>query len=451
VFQTLTGASGEAGGWAGIGGGSNVNNVGQPDAFRHEIGHNAGGGHCSGDGSSSYGSISYGFGYNNGNWSTHMCGNSVNFYSTPNVNDNLGNPIGNATTADMARLWNERAADMAKRRQHKVAFFAGDPCTNIVCLPDHWGSQNELIKRVVLHTLDNNQSPSSWTCNTTTGFSDYSSLQTTLTANSTYTLAITPNYSWNDSKVGVWIDWDKNNEFSGGEQVGNFSGVGPWSTNVTVPSTFSSGSALMRIRLQYGSSYVPEPCEGSNYSGGETEDYTILAAPLPVELLSFEGRVVQCSVELQWFTVSEIQNMGFAIERSDDGLHFSSIGFVPGVGTSVEKQSYNFFDKTPFSPINYYRLRQINEDGSFEFSKIIAVSFESDALVLFPNPTSDAIWIQGLENEPAKIVIMDMFGKVLHSFITETDHLQLSELPSGLYAIMVRGNGKILTTRLVKY
>lgn len=122
VFQTFTGVSGEAGGWGGVPGRSSVNGVTLPSAFRHEVGHNVGAGHCPGDGSV----LPYAHGFNNGNWTTHMCGNATNYFSNPNVDDNLGNPIGDAATADMARVWVERASLITGHAIHKVPYYSGD-------------------------------------------------------------------------------------------------------------------------------------------------------------------------------------------------------------------------------------------------------------------------------------------------------------------------------------
>jgi hypothetical protein len=99
---------GDAGGWGYVPGYTTVNDIRYSAAFRHEIGHNAGGSHCN-DGNLA----NYKFGYNNGTSRTYLCGNNSPYYSTPAVNDASGNPLGNARTADMARVWRENAARMS--------------------------------------------------------------------------------------------------------------------------------------------------------------------------------------------------------------------------------------------------------------------------------------------------------------------------------------------------
>ncbi|WP_339483636.1 MULTISPECIES: hypothetical protein [unclassified Pseudomonas] len=98
---------GNAGGWGYRSGYTSVNAWNSPAAFRHEVGHNAGGTHCNNNPSN------YNFGYSNGKSSTYLCGNKVPYYSTPAVKDTHGLPLGNAQTADMARVWRENAARMS--------------------------------------------------------------------------------------------------------------------------------------------------------------------------------------------------------------------------------------------------------------------------------------------------------------------------------------------------
>lgn len=93
-------------GWGYINGRYTINSIKSATVFRHELGHNIGGNHCS-DGKS------YRFGYNNGRVGTILCGNHVGYFSNPDVKDSRGVPLGNATTANMARVWRENAARMS--------------------------------------------------------------------------------------------------------------------------------------------------------------------------------------------------------------------------------------------------------------------------------------------------------------------------------------------------
>jgi chitinase len=108
VASFVRGGSGQdtAAGWGYVNGRYTINYISSPTVFRHELAHNVGGNHCS-DGSS------YRFGYSNGRVKSILCGNTIPYYSNPQLNDSQGVPLGNAQTADMARLWRERAAKMS--------------------------------------------------------------------------------------------------------------------------------------------------------------------------------------------------------------------------------------------------------------------------------------------------------------------------------------------------
>jgi hypothetical protein len=108
--------NGDAAGWAYVPGRYSVQHMHYPTAFRHEVGHNAGGSHCN------TGENRYSFGYNNGTSRTFLCGNDVSYYSTPLLTDSTGKPLGNAQTADMARQWREKAILMSSYQKADPPF-----------------------------------------------------------------------------------------------------------------------------------------------------------------------------------------------------------------------------------------------------------------------------------------------------------------------------------------
>ncbi|GLR10670.1 hypothetical protein COO59_09275 [Mixta theicola] len=97
--------------WSYVNGSISINNIASPTALRHEIGHNAGGHHCS-DATTS----GYAYGWDNGKSQTIMCGNTSGYYSNPNLKDKFGLPLGNVANADMARVWHEAKARMSSYR-----------------------------------------------------------------------------------------------------------------------------------------------------------------------------------------------------------------------------------------------------------------------------------------------------------------------------------------------
>jgi hypothetical protein len=455
VAQMPTGAPNEQGGWGGIGGYSNVIRATLTSAFRHEVGHNAGGGHCP----PGNGLFPYAHGYDNGNWKTHLCGNSVNYYSNPDVLDNQGNPIGQPDSADMARTWTERAHIMAQKRFHRVEYHPGDTCLNQICLPYHAGSQNELIKRVVFNTIDNDQVNPGWNCPSITGYSDYTHLNTEIHRNSTYTITVTPNFSYSNSKVGIWIDWDANGLLSLGERVGNFSGNGPWSTAVTAPANAELGPVRLRIRLQFSPTYDPHPCNPSGYVSGETEDYTVIVAlALPITLIDFKGQKAKQGNLLTWETAEEVNASHFEVEHSPTATAFATLGQVQALG---DNSGYNFLHNTTDKGVQFYRLKMVDLDGSYQYSKIVSVFAKGQALPLslYPNPTSGMLTLRmdGEAVESGSLEIFNVFGQKVFELpglgVGDGDEVELDirAFPPGVYSCLLRyADGRVAQGQVVR-
>ena len=95
---------------------------------------------------------------------------------------------------------------------------------------------------------------------------------------------------------------------------------------------------------------------------------------IPVELTSFTASFVGSKVQLNWITATETNNQGFEIQRSVDNRNFEKIAFVNGKGTTTEKQSYSYLDNTELTGSNYYRLKQLDFDGSYSFSNTVEVT-----------------------------------------------------------------------------
>ncbi|HEX9252414.1 MAG TPA: T9SS type A sorting domain-containing protein, partial [Ignavibacteriaceae bacterium] len=111
---------------------------------------------------------------------------------------------------------------------------------------------------------------------------------------------------------------------------------------------------------------------------------------IPVELTSFSASVVGGSTNLFWTTATELNNLGFDIEKSFDNKIFEKIGFVPGYGTTTESKSYNFSASNVSSQKTFYRLKQLDFDGTFEYSSSVEVEgltpTEFSLKQNYPNP-----------------------------------------------------------------
>ena len=127
---------------------------------------------------------------------------------------------------------------------------------------------------------------------------------------------------------------------------------------------------------------------------GDINDAALMRslAALPVELVNFVALLPKNGgVQLLWETASEKNNRGFDVERSADGRSWTSLDFVSGHGTTALPHKYSFFDEHPLEGVNYYRLKQWDTDGRFEFTPIVIadVRANSQHFDVFPNPSAD--------------------------------------------------------------
>jgi hypothetical protein len=171
------------------------------------------------------------------------------------------------------------------------------------------------------------------------------------------------------------------------------------------------------------------------------------AGPIPVRLTSFMVKSQRFQNLLTWKTTTETNNSGFEIEKSRDAKTFEKIGFVDGNGNSKEQKSYSFTDTNPFAT-TYYRLKQIDLDGKFEYSRVISVKNESLKLAIYPNPAQDQLFVTNIEKSQ-RVSISNISGEILLDQIAQAGiPISTGKIPNGLYMIKV-GNEtrKILIQR----
>lgn len=195
---------------------------------------------------------------------------------------------------------------------------------------------------------------------------------------------------------------------------------------------------------------------GSGGNGRVLVTVTLVASFLPVELISFNALGNEKSVNLAWATANEVNNEKFIIESSIDGEIFSSIGETQGAGTSTERHDYRFTHYTPSAGANYYRLKQIDFDGTFEYSKVVAVEMKgNNDIVIFPNPMRDKFYIQyNLTKTPTHLGLYDALGRRLNvqfGGIGGQYEVDLpGDMPKGVYWLRVEDAGKIRSIPVMK-
>ena len=249
-----------------------------------------------------------------------------------------------------------------------------------------------------------------------------------------------PNTTYNNTNLGTVSEfeyWDINRT---GATVANLTLT--YNTgSYLAPDILSLGGTLANLRVARwdGTQWDLPPGGGTHSQTGDQFSGTItvtnvtnfspvtnasLDAPsaLPIELLSFTGKVVTGGVELLWKTATETNNDFFNIEKSKDGEKFTAIGKIDGAGISKVARSYQFVDENPTNGKSYYRLKQVDFDSRFTYSKVISVDYDGPELVrisVFPNPTKGSreitLEIKGLKEELSSLPIslFDQLGRQL--------------------------------------
>ncbi|MEM9992334.1 MAG: T9SS type A sorting domain-containing protein, partial [Bacteroidota bacterium] len=215
-------------------------------------------------------------------------------------------------------------------------------------------------------------------------------------------------------------------------------------TSTIVPA-FAEGENMANYTVQCPCS---DPCP--------KEVIAVRSDCLPVELLSFTAIPNNMQqVDLHWTTATELDNSHFEIERSADGHKFQLIGKVLGVGTSVSLQKYTYTDIAPDQAVNYYRLKQVDFAGTYDYSEVVVVELgKQTSIKVFPSPVHDLLHIQANASISA-IKVINVTGEIVLSNNNLSDaslELEVTSLLTGTYFISVttqQGQTDIL--RFVKH
>ncbi len=241
----------------------------------------------------------------------------------------------------------------------------------------------------------------------------------------------------------------------GGLNCTNYSAtLNGWAANPATPS----GRSLGAHGRQYGTSAVAARTyldidKGWTFTSDVASGATC-SLVLPVEWLSFSGEQSDRVIFLTWQTALETGNLGFQVERSTDGSHWQSIGFVPARRENENKPFYTFtdektLDEFPACRTLYYRLRQMDQDGGEDFSKILNIKITGAAgqsdIRVFPNPVSNGaltLVLPETAKDGVNVRLMNSTGEVLRSAVLDagTHTWDVRDLAPGIYFVAAEGS-----------
>lgn len=244
----------------------------------------------------------------------------------------------------------------------------------------------------------------------------------------------------------------------------NISSGGTWSSlNLSDPSYNTDGTNF-QIRI-LATGIITSTITGgnaatnvqTNANAGACLVYTYSSDPLPVRLISFDVTGAKGEPNLlKWKTAEETKSKEFQVEKSRDARKWNTIGTVSTVNKGVYVAEYQLYDSEIWSGTTYYRLKMVDLDGSFSYSKIRSISGDKSSKgVVFPNPIAPAsgqkLRFDEAPSQIQKIEFVTISGSLAHKIdYPDTNEVSVDQLAKGLYVVkLVFQNGQILTSRLL--
>ena len=198
--------------------------------------------------------------------------------------------------------------------------------------------------------------------------------------------------------------------------------------------------------------------DGPAVSSGDTFfiEWECMENVFPVELVGPEAALEGDEVMITWYTLSELNSEGFAVQRSHDGVSWEVIQFLNSSGNSTERIDYHVLDRNPLTGSNFYRLQSIDFDGSFEYSAIVRVDYQSVSdWSVYPTLTQDLVTVlrpQG--GSDGTYQIFNSVGRLLMSgrILDARTDIDISHLTDGVYFVRLpRHNDQQVIRQIVKH
>ncbi len=318
----------------------------------------------------------------------------------------------------------------------------------------------EWISNVSLGTINHNSGKD--------GYGDFTNQHTTLNKGVSYDISVSPAFSWTqwDEYITVWIDFNQNGRFDDiGEEV--LSGISIAGTaqsipqtvsgTITIPQTAKDGETRMRVAMQQG--LTANVCE--NFELGEVEDYTINIVGSNVvgnatgrakQILTFSAYTdANQEVELEWISNGDMEADNYQIERSTDNFNFYKIKDTAPQSGTVDANFYTDVDETPLKGTTYYRIKQLNKNGSFKYSNAVTVdrAYGIEEFYLFPNPVEEIVHVhlKPFLGKAIDLRIYNSYGQLvkeskLQNVQMPTLSFDMGNEQNGMYYLYIKSKGR---------
>lgn len=187
--------------------------------------------------------------------------------------------------------------------------------------------------------------------------------------------------------------------------------------------------------------------------GGQRKSFVARFAvtdPLPIEMTaSLRVYLDEKAAILSWRTDTETNNAGFEIQRGKDGISWERIGWQVGQGTTTSPHSYIYKDTKPLLGTSYYRLKQVDFDGNFEYSSAVSLRYIPTVVEISPNPVKGIFQVNGISQGTYQI--QDAKGRIIQSGNMKNNlSIDISQEAKGVYFISIHAENEVITRRIIK-
>lgn len=218
-----------------------------------------------------------------------------------------------------------------------------------------------------------------------------------------------------------------------------------------IGSTYVNGSIFTLTSILYTQGNLK--FGNGNYLGYSS--CTNPCAPLPVTLLSFNAYKESGAVKIEWQTIEEKNNRYYEVQRSVDGIHYETIATVEGNRNSSSLLTYTEYDRSPYSGTSYYRLKQVDLNGTIAYSNIAVVEINTlSDWTVYPNPSIDGSFTIASsfgEDEVIAVLVTDVTGNRVRYYSSESyeNEMHVSDLSSGLYIVTIQTLSETRSKKLI--
>ena len=310
---------------------------------------------------------------------------------------------------------------------------------------------NQSIARTITAVSNSNWSSSStWICN---GVNSTPTCGDTIVIPAGKTVTVNSQQNYTACGLTMVLNISGTLQFTNGNKLGL-----PCNSCLYI----ASAGLVKKATPGAGNSTYIEICGSSQWqaaTGPINGPATVCGTPLPVTLLFFDAKYISGNVELTWVTASEINNDYFLVERSIDGKAFSAVTKVKGAGNSTSTNEYHCADYYPASGITYYRLKQIDYDGNFSYSDIVAVyvknktpfdfisvetTINSTIRLTFSSNSNDLYTLQVYELDGSPVFNMNMTAKAGMN----NKEIYCPFLKKGIYLLTISNDDQVISTKV---